>query len=149
MSRLWSLGDLIDLHFFCHLDEEVQRKEGEAALAKRDRVIYLAKIEPQLGPAEKAPARILIRKWLAMRRLQFRQEKGHQGQVLPGSLWQELSVLGRGVVVLLGLLVGVGAAGSLLLYSGTTPLNVSIYFALFVLVQLLMVALQACLLLFG
>ncbi|MGE4559795.1 MAG: DUF2868 domain-containing protein [Desulfobulbus sp.] len=148
MSRLWNIADLIDLHFFCRLDEEVRRKEGEAVLAKRDRVIYLAKIEPQLGKVEKVPPRMLVRKWLAMRRLQYRQEKGHEGQVLPGSLWQELSILGRGLAVLLGVLVGAGAAGSLLLYSGTTPLNVSIFFGLFVLVQLLMVLLQGCLLLY-
>lgn len=142
MSRLWNIADLIDLHFFCLLDEEVERKEGEAVLAKRDRVIYLAKIEPQLGKAAVVPPRLLVRKWLAMRSLQYRQEKGHVGQVLPGSLWQELSVLARGLVLLLGVLVGVGAAGSLLLYAGTTPLNVSLFFGLFVLGQLLMVVVQ-------
>ncbi|MGD9947702.1 MAG: DUF2868 domain-containing protein [Desulfobulbus sp.] len=148
MSRLWNIADLIDLHFFCRLDEEVQRKEGASVLAKRDRVIYLAKIEPQLGKVDEVPPRLLIRKWLATRRLQFRQEKGQEGPVLPGSLWQELSMLGRGVAVLLGVLIGAGAAGSLLLYSGTTPLNVSLYFGIFVLLQLLVVALQGCFLLY-
>ncbi|MDD2463961.1 MAG: DUF2868 domain-containing protein [Desulfobulbus sp.] len=148
MSRLWNIADLIDLHFFCRLDEEVQRREGETVLAKRDRVIYLAKIEPQLGKVDEVPPRLLIRKWLAMRRLQFRQEKGREAQVLPGSLWLELSVLGRGLVLLLGVLIGAGAAGSLLLYSGTTPLNVSLYFGFFVLVQLLVVAMQGCFLLY-
>lgn len=140
MSRLWNIADLIDLHFFCHLDAEVQRKAGEAALAKRDRVIYLAKIEPHLGKGKEVPARLLVRRWLTVRRLQFRQEKGHQGQVLPGSLWQELSMVAHGVALLCGLLVGGGAAGSLLLYSGTTPLNVSVYWGLFVLLQLLLLA---------
>lgn len=147
MNRLWNIADLIDLHFFFSLDEEVRRKEGEAALAKRDRLIYLAKIEPQLGKVDEVPPRLLIRKWLAMRRLQFRREKGHEDRALPGSLWRELSVLGRGLAVLLGVLVGAGAAASLLLYSGTTPLNVSLFFGLFVVVQLLVVALQGCFLL--
>ena len=144
VSRLWNIADLIDLHFFCRLDEEVLRKEGDTMLAKRDRVIYLAKIEPHLGKGEEIPPRILIRKWLAMRRLHFRQDKGLENQVLPGSLWQELSVLGRGLVVVLGLFAGVGAAGSLLLYSGTMPLNVSLFFGLFVLLQLRITSYNVC-----
>lgn len=147
MSRLWNIADLIDLHFFCQIDAEIERKAGAAALAKRDRVIYLAKIEPQLGKGEEIPARLLVRRWLTVRRLQFRQEKGHEGQVLPGSLWQELSLLVGALALFCGGLVGVGAAASLLLYSGTTPLNVSVYFGLFVLVQLLMAAGQGALLL--
>jgi hypothetical protein len=136
---LWNIADLIDLHFFCRQDDEARHKEGEAALAKRDRTIYLAKIEPHLGKMEEVEPRLLVRRWLAVRRLQFRQEKGQPGQVLPGSLWQELSVFSRGLALVLGVLVGAGTAGSLLLYSGTTPLNVSVYFGLFVLLQLLLV----------
>lgn len=140
VSRLWNIADLIDLHFFCQIDAEIERKAGAAALAKRDRVIYLAKIKPQLGKGEEIPARLLVRRWLTVRRLQFRQEKGHEGQALPGSLWQELSLLAGALALFCGGLAGVGAAASLLLYSGTTPLNVSVYFGLFVLVQLLMLA---------
>lgn len=147
VSRLWNIADLIDLHFFCQIDAEIERKAGAAALAKRDRVIYLAKIEPQLGKGEEIPARLLVRRWLTVRRLQFRQEKGHEGQALPGSLWQELSLLAGGLALFCGGLAGVGAAASLLLYSGTTPLNVSVYFGVFVLVQLLMLAGQGSVLL--
>ena len=111
-------------------------------------MIFLAKIEPKLGKADEVPPRILIRKWLTMRRLQFCQDKRSGGRVLPGCLWQELSVLGRGFAVLLGVLAGAGAAGSLLLYSGTTPLNVSLFFGLFVLMQVLAVALQSLFLLY-
>jgi len=148
VSRLWNIADLIDLHFFCRLDEEVQTKEGEAALAKRDRVIYLTKIQPQLRKHEEISPQVLVRRWLAIRRLQFRRKKGGEGEPLPGSLWQELSILARTLVVVIGLLMGAGAAGSLLLYSGTTPLNVSLYFGLFVVAQLVMVLVQACLLLY-
>ena len=30
MKNLWSIADLIDLHFFSQLDEEVQRKAEES-----------------------------------------------------------------------------------------------------------------------
>lgn len=147
VGRLWNIADLIDLHFFCHIDAEIARKSGEAALVKRDRVIYLAKIKRHQGSSEEMPARLLVRRWLTARRLQFRQEKGQQGQLLPGSLWQELSMLARGLALLCGVLIGAGAAGSLLLYSGTTPLNVSVFFALFVLAQGVLIIGQGALLL--
>lgn len=142
MNKLWNIADLIDLHFFFQADEELRRREGEAALAKRDRIIYVAKIEPQLGKMDDIPPRILVRKWLAMRRLQYRQERGHEGQVLPGTLWQEMALLCRGLVFCCGLLAGAGLAGSLLLYAGTMPLNVAVYFGLFVVLQLVMIGLQ-------
>jgi hypothetical protein len=142
VNKLWNIADLIDLHFLFQADEELRRREGEAALAKRDRIIYVAKIEPQLGKMDDIPPRILVRKWLAMRRLQYRQERGHEGQVLPGTLWQEMALLCRGLVFCCGLLAGAGLAGSLLVYAGTMPLNVAVYFGLFVVLQLVMIGLQ-------
>lgn len=145
MAKLWSIADLIDLHYFFQLDDEVRQRDGEAALIKRDRLIYLAKIEPQLGQVEEIPARLLVRKWLTMRRLQYGREVGHAGIPLPGTVWQELSLLAHLLVVLFGLVAGAGLAGSLLLYSGTTPLNVSVYFGLFVVVQVALLGMQAVL----
>jgi hypothetical protein len=143
---MWNTNDLIDLHFFSQLDEELRRKEGEAALAKRDRMIYLAKIESQLGKADDIPPRILVRKWLAMRRLQYQRERGNGDVLLPGTVWRQLALLCQGLVFLFGLLTGLGLAGSLLLYSGATPLNVSVYFGLFVVFQLALLGVQALLL---
>jgi len=134
VNNLWSIADLIDLHFFTQLDEEVQRKDGGEAQAKRDRIIYLAKIEPKLGKADDIPPRILVRKWLAIRQLQYRRERGREGLLLPGTVWRELAFLCQGLFFFCGLFAGLGLAGSLLLYSGTTPLNVSVYFGLFVVV---------------
>lgn len=145
MARLWSIADLIDLHYFFQLDDEVRQRDGEAALVKRDRLIYLAKIEPQLGQVEEVPARLLVRKWLTMRRLQFRREPGHVGTPLPGTVWRELSLLAHTLMLVSGLIAGAGLAGSLLLYSGTTPLNVSVYFGLFVALQVAVLGLQAAL----
>ena len=146
MNTLWNIADLIDLHFFSRLDEELRRTDGEATLAKRDRLIYLAKIEPHLGKADAVPPRILVRKWLTMRRLQYQRERGHEGVPLPGTVWRELALLCQGLIFFCGLAAGLGLAGSLLLYSGTTPLNVSVYFGLFVVLQLAFLGLQVLLL---
>ncbi|MCL2459702.1 MAG: hypothetical protein FWF31_12890, partial [Desulfobulbus sp.] len=75
MKSSWTTADLIDFHHFSRMDEELRRTDGEAVLAKRDRMIYLAKIEPQLGKADMAPPRTLVRKWLTIRRLQYQREQ--------------------------------------------------------------------------
>ena len=142
MKISWTTADLIDFHYFSRMDEELRRKGGEAALVKRDRMIYLAKIEPQLGKADTAPPRTLVRKWLTIRRLQYRREQAAEGTPLPGTVWKELAILCRGLLFGLGLFAGIGGAGSLLLYAGTTPLNVSVYFGLFVLLQVAILILQ-------
>ncbi|MCL2459423.1 MAG: DUF2868 domain-containing protein, partial [Desulfobulbus sp.] len=107
-----------------------------------DRMIYLAKIEPQLGKADMAPPRTLVRKWLTIRRLQYQREQAAEGTPLPGTVWKELAVLCQGLLFGLGLFAGIGGAGSLLFYAGTTPLNVSVYFGLFVLLQMAILVLQ-------
>ncbi len=143
MKNLWNIADLIDLHYFFQTDEVLRQKQGESALAKRDRIIYLAKIEPQLGKADDIPPRILVRKWLAIRRLQFSQERGQEGHILPGTVWRELASLCCGLFFLAGLFTGAGLAASFLIYSGTAPLNVSSYLGVFVFLQLLFIAGQA------
>jgi hypothetical protein len=148
VKPLWRIADLIDLHYFFQADETLRQREGESVLAKRDRIIFLAKIEPQLGKADEIPPRLLVRKWLAIRRLQYTQEKGQEGQVLPGTVWQELTALGRGLFFFAGILAGAGLAGTFLIYSGAAPLNVATYFGLFVLLQLLFLGLQSIFLLY-
>ena len=135
MKPLWTTVDLIDLHAFLQADEETLRQGGEAALVKRDRIMYLTKIAPRQGEGQEMPARLLVRRWLDLRRL---QRSGHDrgGEPLPGQLWSELAGLGRWLALLIGLATGTGLAGSLLFYSGVTPINVSAYFGLFVLLQL-------------
>lgn len=148
MNNVWKLSDLIDLHYFCRLDEQVRRREGDAPLVRRDRVIFLARIEPRLRGGGQMDRPGLIRQWLDARRLHStREQGGGQEEILPGMLWQALSGWCRILVLLAGELVGAGAAASLLLYSGDAALNVSVYFGLFVLVQALLIAGQA--LLFG
>lgn len=143
MNRLWSIADLIDLLYFFHLDEEIRERQGDEALVKRDRLIYLTKIRPQLGKAEEVPPRQLVRRWLAVRRLQFQREIRENGAILPGSVWGEMTTVCRVLLFLFGAASGIGLAGSFLLYSGARPLNVAVYFGLFVGLQLLSLILQS------
>ena len=146
MSALWTIADLIDVHYFFRTDEELRRTDGEAALAGRDRMLYLSEVAPQSGKTGAVPPWILVRQWLTVMRRQYRQEQAG-APPLPGTVWSELTALLQGLIFFCGLCIGIGAAGALLLYAGTTPLNVSVYFGLFVLLQVGMLALQG--LLFG
>ena len=51
MKIRWTLADLLDLEYFLGRDEQVLRRDGEQALGRRDRVIYLARIAPKLKKA--------------------------------------------------------------------------------------------------
>ncbi len=129
------------------IDEDLRRREGEDVLAKRDRRIYLAKVKPRLDAADDMPPHLLARQWLAARRMQYSQEKGQAYEPLPGSVWAELASVCQWLIFLVGLLTGIGLAGSLLFYSGAAPVNVSAFLGLFVLLQLLLLGLQALFLL--
>ena len=147
MKKSWNIDDIIDLHHFMQIDEDLRRREGEDVLAKRDRRIYLAKVKPRLDAADDMPPHLLARQWLAARRLQYSQEKGQAYEPLPGSVWAELASVCQWLIFLVGLLTGIGLAGSLLFYSGAAPVNVSAFLGLFVLLQLLLLGLQALFLL--
>jgi hypothetical protein len=121
----WQAADLLDLEFFLHQDEG----EDMARLAARDRNIYAALPETEnMADAE------LLRSWLAYRK----QAEEKKNIALPGSLWRELMFIAFGAIVLAGLSSGVGLALSVLAYSGSEPINVAVYFAAFVLLQLIL-----------
>ena len=82
MKPKWSLGDLLDLEFFFQADESLRRKEGEEALRKRDRIIYLSRIAPRLTGVDPHPT-LFVKEWLLVRRHGERQaaEEGRPGEV--------------------------------------------------------------------
>jgi hypothetical protein len=119
-----TLADLIDFEFFFAQDEG----KDLSALRQRDREIFTS----FPADAEKNPPHEeLLRHWLARRR----EEKPLSS--LPGTIWQELLTLFSWMSLLLGLLTGGLLAFSFLSYSGSQPVNVAAYFALFVVVQVL------------
>lgn len=146
MAKRWNIADLIDLHYFFKIDEEIEKREGAAALNKRDRTIYLTAIKPRLSEHTTEHSNsLLVREWVSSRRHQYQHAGEHENTPLPGAIWREFSFFCSWLILLLGLFTGLSAAGSLLLYSGTAPLNISLYFGLFVLLQLALLGVQGAL----
>ncbi|MCI5150674.1 MAG: DUF2868 domain-containing protein, partial [Candidatus Electrothrix sp. MAN1_4] len=79
---------------------------------------------------------------LSSRRKDLSTETGET--VLPGRTWQEVLWFFFGAALVSGLFSGGGLAFSFLSYSGREPVNVAAYFAVFVLVQMLLFLILAC-----
>lgn len=67
MKTRWTLADLLDLEYFLGRDEQVLRRDGEQALGRRDRVIYLARIAPKLKKTRALAPQELLHLWLRVR----------------------------------------------------------------------------------
>ncbi len=123
----WHISDLIDLEFFFSQDEG----EDLDTLAVRDREIFTDLPEPV--KTGKPSAAVLLYGWLTGRKNAV--DSSEEDSLLPGRVWQELFALFFGGSLLLGLLSGATLAFSFLSYSGTKPVNVSSYFGIFVVLQ--------------
>lgn len=137
--RQWSITDLIDLEFFSAHDGAAE----ELQLEKRDREIFLQHVQPNIknAPAgSKSFRRQAIRIWLEQRRRLYRSEQGGEA-VLPGDAFSEARGIVGLVIAIIGIISGAGLALSLLVYDGQQPINVSVYFGMLVLLQILFVLL--------
>ena len=141
MSNLsWKIPDILDLEFFLHQDRQGDNRLGEAPLVQRDRTLYTERIFPQSG--ESAQPRVLVRKWLQLRRDAFLAND--EKQILPGKTWQDVFFGAKGIAIGLGLLSGISMTIPFLVYLGQAPVNVTGYFAFFVLLQFLFFTGQLC-----
>jgi len=135
MKQRWRISDFLDLEYFFIQDRRLAKEKGEGVLRERDRVLYLEKIEPDLVSAEPD------REWLIYRWLQVRRSREiRSAALLPGQLWSRLSQFGPLVVFLFMVICGAGLAYSSLSYSGKEPVNVSFFFLLFVVFQILILS---------
>jgi hypothetical protein len=137
--RQWSITDLIDLEFLSAYDGA----PAELQLEKRDREIFLQHVQPNIknAPAgSKSFRRQAIRIWLEQRRRLYRSEQGGEA-VLPGDAFAEARGLAGLVIAIIGIISGAGLALSLLVYDGQQPINVSVYFGVLVLLQILFILL--------
>ena len=139
MQPLWRTADLIDLEYLLLRDEAIIKEKGDGALKRRDRKIYLKLIESESEAAEKPGPSLLLHGWLENQRRKMTEED--DTVLLPGKLWQELDVIFRWGLLIFGLMSGAGLAFSFLAYSGSEPVNVSVYLGLFVGIQVLLLAL--------
>ncbi len=125
----WRIHDLIDLEYFLHRD--VQAEENDSPQASTERDIYLARLRNSTDSDSPPSRRVLIKGWLdAMRE---KEEKP-----LPGEVFLETRRMAVIAAVVFGLVSGIGMALSLLGYTGTEPLNVSVYLGLAVFSQMLL-----------
>ncbi len=131
MKQVWQLPDIIDLEYFLNLDRRIEEEEGEDALIKRDRALYLKRLKGK----DAAGTAILLRQWLDSMR------KHHADGLLPGKLWYEAYRLASILALCIGAVMGAGVALSLLVYNGREPINVSIFLLVLVFSQLFLVIL--------
>jgi hypothetical protein len=128
--KRWHIADLIDLEFFLDQDDG----EDLDQLAARDREIYtrLRMVTPETPHSRSA----LLQHWLADRKRAVEETPGET--VLPGRIWQEFFILFFWGMLVSGLLSGGMLAFSFLSYSGTRPVNVSAYFGIFVVFEIVL-----------
>ncbi len=146
MKIPWRISDLIDLEYFLHADEEPDDQYDPESRHRRDRAIYRQTILPVLNktPSPAEYRRTLLKLWLDHRRLS-NTEDAEETMVLPGTLFAEVFKIMRYGTGAAGICTGFTLALSLLGYSGTRPVNISILFGIFVLLQVLLIAVSCCL----
>jgi hypothetical protein len=137
------LKDIIDLDYLLSLDDQKDLAEEKEEILARDREIFIQLAKAglvQTGPdsAGKADTALLF-SWLEYRRLVFFHEAGvGQRALLPGRVFSSLYRWLVCVLVILGFLSGISMAYSFLAYHGTRPINVTVFFTVFVLFPLLL-----------
>lgn len=137
MKVPWRLADLVDLEYLLLHEEKINHEQEGKTRDQRDRDIYLQEILPGLKPddSQAAPS-LLLHRWLMARKREGAQRS--QEALLPGRLWDESYRAGGLILLVVGLISGAGLTLSLLNYSGTQPVNVSLYLGLLVGTQLLL-----------
>lgn len=136
MKQTWRIPDFLDLEYFFAGDKQLAEEQGEALLRERDRDLYLNTIGGEDGDSN--PDREwLIYRWLQERRSCENEEQGGQA-LLPGRMWYELYGLFWSLFSFLAFAAGGGICYSYLSYSGEQPVNVSLFFLVFVGFQLLL-----------
>lgn len=139
------LRDIIDLDFLLSLDEQEDSGQAKESIAARDRDIFIHLDQPGQDDAS------LMLSWLEFRKLVFFHgtDKGTgeaPGARLPGTLfaslygWLVWGLLGA------GLFSGMSMAYSFLAYHGARPINVTLFFTVFILFQVLLFGLTLILL---
>lgn len=124
MKSKLHLHNCIDIDFFHFLDSHKDRDQTE--LHARDRAIYLQYKSEH--PTQDDEPHNLLQYWLTARKKECIAP--------PGQKIAEAQRLLHYLMLFLGLFAGGSLAGSYFVYTGSTPLNVFIYFFLFILPQL-------------
>jgi hypothetical protein len=137
MKEQWRIKDIIDLEYFFHCDEERGDETSQKALLQRDRTIYLKHIQPLINHGKLLFRRDVIKAWLTQRRHLEKRSWGSDA-ILPGDAFEEIHRVLVYIFLVFGGMTGAGMSSTFLAYTGTEPLNVSIYLGGLVLIQILL-----------
>jgi len=141
------LKDIIDLDYLLNLDDQRDSGEEKEQTLARDREIFnqldsTGLDQKNLGQNNMDDTGLLL-SWLEYRRLVFFHEAGEQtGIRLPGNVFASLYRWIVYLLVITGFLSGISMVYSFLAYHGTRPVNVTIFFAVFILSQVLLFTLN-------
>ncbi len=123
------LSDIMDLDYLLALDDHPGSRDDSAKAAARDRDIFR-----QAAGAEMTD-RALVESWLSYRRILYFNQAGPKGyHRLPGQVFTQVFAWTARGMVLAGGLSGLALAYGFLAYHGVRPVNVALFFFVFVLV---------------
>jgi hypothetical protein len=145
------LKDIIDLDYLLSLDDQRDSAQEKEKTLARDREIFTQLDQVDLDQADLDKTGLdpgvvtdtdLLFSWLEYRRLVFFHEAGEGTRaLLPGRVFSSLYRWIVYVLVILGFLSGISMAYSFLAYHGTRPINVTIFFAVFIFFHVLLFSL--------
>lgn len=130
------LKDIIDLDYLISIDDALESKDDIKSRAIKDRKIY-----SQFRNSGKTNKAILF-SWLESRKTEFFQKIDTKREPrLPGSTFSFLYTWMAWAMAFLGGISGISLSVSFLVYHGTRPINVSIFIALFIVLQIMFILL--------
>jgi hypothetical protein len=122
------LSDILDLDFLLALDEHPDAPESAEQKAARDRDIFRQAGGDHLSDTA------LMAAWLSYRKMLYLDQAGPGGyQRLPGRLFNDLFTWTARGLAMAGGLAGLMVAYGFLAYHGVRPVNVAVFFFVFVL----------------
>ncbi|SDU56984.1 DUF2868 domain-containing protein [Desulfobacula phenolica] len=135
------LKDIIDLDYLISMDDALESKEEITSRAMKDRKIF-----SQCKAGCKNDTALLL-SWLKFRKAEFVQDRDKKGlALLPGTFFSSLYTWVVYAMIFFGSMAGISLAYSFLAYHGTRPINVAVFIALFVVLQVVLILLTLILL---
>jgi hypothetical protein len=128
------LKDIIDLDYLINMDDALESGADIQSREIKDRKIY------QHCNSRSPTLKILLFSWLAFRKEEFFQDTAKKGlTLLPGRIFSSLYIWMIYAMVFSGGIAGISIVYSFLAYHGTSPINVVVFIALFVVFQVMLI----------
>ncbi len=128
------LKDIIDLEYFISIDDEIESRTDIESLVSRDRKIF------GQYQSDANSKKDLLLFWLGQRKQQFfKDTDNNTAPLLPGSVFSSFYTIMVYLMIILGGIAGLMTIYSFLAYHGTHPINVMVFIALFVILQIVLV----------